>query len=330
MTISSVVDTTRGELLTTPAITRFTTLASTINTIDRGALFFAFEPSDIALAITQGAYGIITDTLIPIIDTEIAWIKVDDLSMALIKLTRFLLVGTSSISYQVDPLSWFILKTFKTSNLYFLDDIKDFAHHLSHGLSTKLIVCKDSLLARRLSLDVQSLPAPLSSLTPPLLKESFFETTYVQHGLKITQEIPAVYRDHFWMLYTAWKPLLDMTELPTKITLPFLTPFWVTTNFEKKSQGQTDHLVIAIDPHHDIDYHPLYHAILTHYRWAKICFFTADPQFLANFSYNNISCVDYCSQIHEILRTTSWHIAVCIGFPMDELFVIPQEQPLLF
>ncbi len=91
MTFDNLLGLTRGEFLVKPSISSFENFCFDADKIQRGDLFIAFDKSDSALqtAIENGAYGILCDEELNILDKEIAWIKVQNINMALFRLMRF-------------------------------------------------------------------------------------------------------------------------------------------------------------------------------------------------------------------------------------------------
>lgn len=91
MTIENLAQLTRGEVLTKPSISLFEGFCFEAEKTQRGDLFIALDRSSesIQTAITQGAYGVMIDDEFKITDQEIAWIKVQNINMALMRLMRF-------------------------------------------------------------------------------------------------------------------------------------------------------------------------------------------------------------------------------------------------
>jgi ferrochelatase len=75
MRVETIVNITGGELLNNPIINSFNNIKVDTSIIERGDLFFAYNQNDIPKAIKKGAYGVIIDRYIEILDKEIAWIN---------------------------------------------------------------------------------------------------------------------------------------------------------------------------------------------------------------------------------------------------------------
>jgi hypothetical protein len=93
MTINQIIDLSGGVLLSSPSISKISTIKINPSRIQRGDLF-VHSPfyDDINLAISNGAYAVIT-TQKEVSDQEIAWITVHDTQVALLKLMRFFFNG---------------------------------------------------------------------------------------------------------------------------------------------------------------------------------------------------------------------------------------------
>lgn len=97
--INEVVEITFGSLLNRPSISFFNRISSKQEDVQRGDLFVAFDSSSIDVAIKNGAFGILFSGDVPISDNEVAWICVEDLDQALIKLLRHYLIIRNKILF---------------------------------------------------------------------------------------------------------------------------------------------------------------------------------------------------------------------------------------
>ncbi len=91
MRVENLAELARGELQTNPSISAFEGFCSHAEKIKKGDLYIALNSSaeNIALAIKNGAYGILYEDHQEIIDEEIAWIRVHNLNIAITRLMRF-------------------------------------------------------------------------------------------------------------------------------------------------------------------------------------------------------------------------------------------------
>jgi ferrochelatase len=78
-----------ASVLNTPSVGAIENIAFDAKKVKRGDLFFAYDYESIALALANGAYAIIVDRICPVTDKEVAWLRVDSLKDATIKLLRY-------------------------------------------------------------------------------------------------------------------------------------------------------------------------------------------------------------------------------------------------
>ncbi|STQ85326.1 hypothetical protein LS73_001595 [Helicobacter muridarum] len=93
MRLGKALDILYGSLINEPYISCFYGMTSSINSTKlesmNGMLFFAINKQDIPEAVSRGAYGIVFEGDIDIIDNEIAWINVDDINLSIKRLVRY-------------------------------------------------------------------------------------------------------------------------------------------------------------------------------------------------------------------------------------------------
>lgn len=91
MRIESLIRITGGVLLNTPSVTSINDIKIYPNKIQRENLFIDINSNqeEINIALENGAYAILTSTLLTNKDEETAWIYLEDLDQAIIKLARY-------------------------------------------------------------------------------------------------------------------------------------------------------------------------------------------------------------------------------------------------
>ncbi|WP_458701235.1 hypothetical protein ACKGJI_03785 [Sulfurospirillum sp. 1307] len=91
MKIESLARITGGVLLNTPSVNSINKIEIDSSKVNSGSLFIDLNNSqeDMQVAISNGAYCILTSNIIKITDDEIAWINVENLELAIIKLARY-------------------------------------------------------------------------------------------------------------------------------------------------------------------------------------------------------------------------------------------------
>ena len=112
MQITSVVDIVKGEILNSPSISFVYNIKTKVNKLQEGDLFISNNKDEIKEAIEKGVFGIIFDFDMDILDKEIAWIKVDNINSALIKLIRFKLSTSELKAYHCNEFTFDLLNVF--------------------------------------------------------------------------------------------------------------------------------------------------------------------------------------------------------------------------
>ena len=115
MQISSILDIVDGELLNSPSISFIYSIKTNAKKVKEGDLFIAKNSNDIELAIKHGAFAIIIEENFPIIDNEIAWIKVKEIEISIIKLIRYKLLVLNLDAYFCDIVAYQLIKLYSSS-----------------------------------------------------------------------------------------------------------------------------------------------------------------------------------------------------------------------
>ncbi len=183
MRIETLKALTGASLLNTPAITSFYNPVFDANKVKRGDLFFAYEYDDIPKAVENGAYGIIVDRVVEILDSEIAWLRVDELKTASKKLLRYHLEEHEKQFYYVDCLGFELLEQMVTDkNIVFLrSGINDLAKIFGEK---QVFICCDRSFLNSFTKDISyitQLPQEYTPLPGTLFESSFiYDNRYYQ------------------------------------------------------------------------------------------------------------------------------------------------------
>lgn len=105
MRLANLVSLTGADLRSEPAITQIESIILCARKIRRGDLFVARDPRDIPEALSNGAYAVLYACDYDAIDNEIAWLKVDDVDDALLRLLRFHLLGRGAKAVGCDDVT---------------------------------------------------------------------------------------------------------------------------------------------------------------------------------------------------------------------------------
>jgi len=180
MTIDNLVKLTKGELLTSPSVSSFNNIRFSSNKISLGDLFVYTEFEDIEKAIERGAYAILYDKEIPIIDEEIAWIKVPSLKKALIRILRLYLREKSIDIYYFDKIESSILKSIVSNkNIVFLkESIFDIFKQLFNAKDDYIVISDDKDILQNIYPDFKTIKND-DEIKLKILKYSIFEIDFI-------------------------------------------------------------------------------------------------------------------------------------------------------
>jgi ferrochelatase len=104
MRLENIVALTHATLLNDPYVSEFSSIVFDATKVKRGDLYVAFETDEISLALANGAYAVLFQKPTQILDSEVAWLKVEDLENALLRLLRFRFVEKEIEAFCCDPL----------------------------------------------------------------------------------------------------------------------------------------------------------------------------------------------------------------------------------
>jgi ferrochelatase len=110
--ITSILDIVDGRLLNHPSISFIYSIKTNPKKVKEGDLFIVKDDEDIPKAIENGAFAIIVDKEVSISDNEIAWIFVESMNDAIVKLVRYLLSNKRLNAFYCNNVSYDLFKIF--------------------------------------------------------------------------------------------------------------------------------------------------------------------------------------------------------------------------
>lgn len=332
MQISSILDIVDGELLNSPSISFIYSIKTNAKKVKEGDLFIAKNSNDIELAIKHGAFAIIIEENFPIIDNEIAWIKVKEIEISIIKLIRYKLSVLNLEAYFCDIVAYQLLKLYSSS---FSKRIKLIPNKLEN-----LFKNIDELEEKNII--VSSNPEILNKIYPQnknfneitttleienLIEHSLFETSFSFKGVYFSKlKISSLYLAQFLRVYNFLDGNLDFNKLKQ---FNNLKPLFIDRNLNLIEFGKSDRFIICQDIKNLYEYEILYLKIK--YKYAKTLFIT-------------LSCIKYLPQEEQIiinnldelkpmLKKLKFNAVYLIGFnynQVQEYFLRNEHQLTLF
>lgn len=176
--VQEVAEVICGEVMNSPLIGSFEGFTTKLEDVKRGSLFFAINPDDIEPAIKNGAFGIVFDKFVQMIDGEIAWIKVSSIVESIVRLARYRLLVSNIKVFYLDEYQYKIAQIVITAkNVLFFDENPALLLDILDEQDVCAIFIKDSgLLDFVLEYTICSNPKdlPFDVVRPHILFESRF------------------------------------------------------------------------------------------------------------------------------------------------------------
>lgn len=241
MRLENLIRLIQGTLLTKPAISAISGIAFDPTKVKAGDLFICLDrlQSSLEIAAKAGAHAVVFDNHVDITDSEIAWIEVDNLEMALIRLTRFYIANYNINSYVLTNLEFSLTKSMSHPKTFLLVEytLVDLLRNLWDGNLPLAIASNNPLLMERIAPEATTLTKPqekpriLSSST--LFQSSFvFDGFFYQHiflppfWIETFCSLAQLFKKYDWQ-YSSFKPLMHFVPFFVDKHL-FVHPFGTT------------------------------------------------------------------------------------------------------
>jgi len=309
MRLENIVTLSEGSLLNQPSITAFTAVALSLKEVSRGALFIAYNPSDIDEALQLGAYGILFQGPTQITDNEVAWIKVTTLDTALLKLLRFILIEKEVTAFQTDSVTLELAKQLQLPAECKIADgsAATLFSTLRHANTNDKIIFKHNALTALLF--PSSTPLEVLQVHKiEIIEQTLFETSFIYNDRYYER---ALLSPFFIPFLQKLLNFLDTHALSYAITsfkrIGHFSPVFVSKNLQIKEFGATERVLI-FEP--DIDLVMQQIAFLDESAsWAKLICLIPKANYPDNAA-ETIFTYETTHDIMQILETTPFHYAL--------------------
>ena len=239
MRLQNLVSLIGGELKNQPAITQVTGFSTSLAKLKRGALFFAKDKSQVPQAIKLGAYAIVYEGWIQIQDEEIAWIKVQNLQNAVIKLLRFILIQNQSLLFEVSAIALEYAKSvIIDSKCTFLND--PFSFFEKYEQQPYIFTTKTE--AHSLAIDTVSPPKPKIKIIQKLP----FTTTFIwQERFYERLEVSPLFFEEFQEVLGFIEQYDLISDFEKVKDFPHFKPHFIDGSFRVVEFGKSDRVIIT-------------------------------------------------------------------------------------
>ena len=319
MQISSILDIVDGSLLNSPSISFIYSIKTNALKVKEGDLFIAKNINEIDLAIRNGAFAIIFDTNVPIIDNEIAWIKVKNIDISIIKLIRFKLAIKNIEAFYCNKIIYDLLKIYSThfsknirlvpnkleNTFRFIDEIED---------NDILISCNKNILDNIYPKNKDFDHINKLNGIDNLIEHSLFETSFSYENVYFSRlKISSLYITDFLKVFNFFKQNLDLTKLKSFYNFK---PLFLDRNLNLVEFGKSDKFIICQNNEdlyeNEISY------MKKQYKYAKNIFITSS--YIDYLSKDEQILMTDIEQLKPILRKLKFNGIYILGFNYNEVY----------
>ncbi len=328
MQISSLIDIVEGDLLNSPFISFIYSFKTDPLKVKEGDLFIAKDTDNIPLAVQNGAFAILMYENHPIIDNEIAWIKVKDIDLAVVQLIRFKLANYNLEAYYTDCLTFDLLNVFSqssTKSIRFIGDINSFIKTIDEIEENDILVSKNKSILDKIYPDNRYFNEYRYDYEN-LVRHSLFEISFTHNDVFFSKlKIPTIYIEEFLAVYNFLDLPLDYSKLKN---ISHFKPIFLDKSLDIIEFGKSDKFLICQNDDNlmikELDY------LEKNFKYAKKMYITNSYK---NFLDDKQIVVDSIDEIREILKINSFNLVYIIGFEYLDVYTSLEgleKQPTLF
>jgi len=324
--INSIIDIIDGKLLNSPSISFIYSFKTDVNKVKEGDLFIANNLDDIQIAVQKGAFAIITKSIYPIIDNEIAWIKVDDINTIIIKLIRYKLANFNLKAYFCNDISYELLTVFSSNEKkvkLISKDLGKFISTIDEIDGNSIIISKDIELLNKLYPNNTNFEKENFSITN-LIEHSIFEVSFTYKDTYFQRiKIPSIYIEDFIRVYN-FLSLNEFDDSKLK-NFNFFKPIFLDKNLTIIEFGKSNKFIIVQNEPSLINKEINY--LEDKFSYAKTVYITST--YIKNISVEQIIVKDI-NKIKNVIENQSFNALYISGFKFEDIqqILLKKEKEL--
>lgn len=311
MRLENLLALTHGVLINEPCVSSFENTIFEAHRVKRGDLFFAYNQEDIEVAVNSGAYGIVFDKPVEVSDSEIAWIKVEDLDEAIKRLLRFRLIEKEVVAYECNEIVLKLALQVITQNSFLVvhGDMRSVFKTLWQVEERATILFCPTLNSRDIFTNIRTL-AKNTRESIEIMEQTLFETSFIYDNVFYERQlISPFFIPYLEELLHLYKSLKIDFRLRKFTPIDHFQAIFTNKNFEIKEFGTSDKVLIFEQNTSIIESEVRF--LHSSAPWAKIIIITPDS---LNISQDEtIFKYKHQNEILDILKQNSFHFALIVG-----------------
>lgn len=311
MRLENLLALTSATLANEPCVNSFENIVFDASRLKRGDLYIAFDNLEIELAVANGAYGIIYDKRTPLIDEEIAWIEVENVSEALDKLLRFRLIESDIVAYECDEVVLKLAEQIVTdSNFLVLDtDIKKIFKQLWQIENRSTVLFCPDIHNKNIFTNIKT-NCSASKESIDIIEQTLFETSFIYNNKYYERQlISPFFIPYLEELFHLYRTLNINYRLKKFTTIDNFQAVFTNKNLEIKEFGASDKVLIFEKNssliHKEIEF------LQKNASWANIIYII--PSNIDTKNNTNIFKYKNNQEILDILKNSKFHFALVAG-----------------
>jgi len=329
--ISSILDIVDGKLLNSPSISFIYSIKTNPKKVKECDLFIAKDGLSLQEAINNGAFAIICEGNFTIYDNEIAWIKVENLELAIIKLVRFKLSTLNLEAYFCNDSLYDMFKIYQNSfrkNIFFIPNkIEKIFSYIDNIKDGAMLVAKDQELLNKIYPKNQKFEQNIDLRDiSNLVEHSLFETSfsYKNHFFQRIK-ISSLYIKDFIYIFNLLEKDMDLSKLNKFLNMKAI---FINKNLEVVEYGKSSKFIITQENISLLENEIKY--IKSRFKYAKTIFISKNGiDFLEKSEPIIINSLD---ELKEIVKNIDFQCIYLADFNHKDILGCfkSKKQPNLF
>ena len=311
MRLENILALTNAKLINEPFVNSFENIVFQAGKVKRGDLFIAFKENEIETAILNGAYGIIFDKPTQISDTEIAWIKVQNIEDALKRLLRFRTIEKEVVVYECNEIILKLaLQVITEPNFVVLDgDIQSISQTLWNIQNSSVILFCPTLYNKDIFTNIKKIPKiVIEPIT--IMEQTLFETSFIYDNIFYERQlISPFFISYLEKLLHLFRILKINYRLRKFTPIEHFEAVFTNKNFEIKEFGTSDKVLIFESNSNLIESEINF--LKKSANWANLIYIV--PDLIDTLNDENIFVYENKNKIIDILKNNFFHFALIVG-----------------